>query len=74
MFVWSRWTYSDTSWARIAELVPVVVSSAEAGDEVANRILRGSVLELAESVMAVVKRLGLCGGGIFTMAMITRFV
>ncbi|XP_039116903.1 N-acetyl-D-glucosamine kinase-like isoform X1 [Dioscorea cayenensis subsp. rotundata] len=67
------WTYSDTSWARIAELVPVVVSSAEAGDEVANRILRGSVLELAESVMAVVKRLGLCGGdgkGTFPLVMV----
>ncbi|KAJ0980456.1 hypothetical protein J5N97_008711 [Dioscorea zingiberensis] len=55
------WTYADTSWARIAALVPVVVSSAEDGDEVANKILRHSVLELADSVKAVVQRLRLCG-------------
>ncbi|KAL5795456.1 hypothetical protein ACOSQ2_000276 [Xanthoceras sorbifolium] len=55
------WTYADPSWARIAALVPVVVSCAEAGDEVANRILLDSVQELALSVKAVVQRLGLCG-------------
>ncbi|XP_068656127.1 uncharacterized protein [Aristolochia californica] len=55
------WTYADSSWARIAALVPVVVSSAEAGDQVANQILRDSVKELALSVKAVVQRLGLCG-------------
>ncbi|KAJ0111278.1 hypothetical protein Patl1_01405 [Pistacia atlantica] len=55
------WTYADPSWARIAALVPVVVSCAEAGDEVANKILLDSVQELALSVKAVVKRLGLCG-------------
>ncbi|KAK2662050.1 hypothetical protein Ddye_000624 [Dipteronia dyeriana] len=55
------WTYADPSWARIAALVPEVVSCAEAGDEVANRILRDSVQELALSVKAVVQRLGLCG-------------
>ncbi|GMN27241.1 hypothetical protein TIFTF001_001553 [Ficus carica] len=55
------WTYADPSWARIAALVPVVVSCAEAGDEVANRILYDSVHELASSVRAVVQRLGLCG-------------
>lgn len=59
-----RWTYADPSWARIAALVPVVVSCAEAGDEVANKILLESVQELALSVKAVVKRLGLCGEGI----------
>ncbi|XP_037493380.1 N-acetyl-D-glucosamine kinase, partial [Jatropha curcas] len=32
------WTYADPSWARIAALVPVIVSCAEAGDEEANRI------------------------------------
>ncbi|ERN07672.1 hypothetical protein AMTR_s00155p00052560 [Amborella trichopoda] len=53
------WTYADPSWARIAALVPVVVSCAEAGDEVANRILQDSVQELAASVKAVVQRLGL---------------
>ncbi|KAF3320560.1 N-acetyl-D-glucosamine kinase-like protein [Carex littledalei] len=55
------WTYADASWARIAALVPVVVSSAIEGDEVANKILHESVHELAESVTAVVRRLQLCG-------------
>ncbi|KAM1131359.1 hypothetical protein EV1_045539 [Malus domestica] len=55
------WTYADPSWARIAALVPVVVSCAEAGDEVANNILFDSVQELGLSVKAVVQRLGLCG-------------
>ncbi|KAL5125729.1 N-acetyl-D-glucosamine kinase [Glycine soja] len=55
------WTYADPSWARIAALVPVVVTCAEAGDEVANKILLDSVQELASSVKAVVERLGLCG-------------
>lgn len=59
-----RWTYADPSWARIAALVPVVVSCAEAGDEVANKILQDSVQELALSVKAVVQRLGLCGEGV----------
>lgn len=58
-----RWTYADPSWARIAALVPVVVSCAEAGDEVANKILKEAVQELALSVKAVVQRLGLCGAG-----------
>ncbi|KAF5731361.1 N-acetyl-D-glucosamine kinase-like [Tripterygium wilfordii] len=55
------WTYIDPSWARIAALVPVVVSCAEAGDQVANKILHDSVEELALSVKAVVQRLSLCG-------------
>ncbi|OVA05850.1 ATPase [Macleaya cordata] len=55
------WTYADPSWARIAALVPVVVSCAESGDQVANQILLDSVKDLAESVKAVVRRLGLCG-------------
>jgi len=58
-----RWTYEDPSWARIAALVPVVVTCAEAGDEVANNILLEAVQELASSVKAVVNRLGLCGQG-----------
>ncbi|KAG8659891.1 hypothetical protein MANES_02G090600v8 [Manihot esculenta] len=57
------WTYADPSWARIAALVPVVVSCAEAGDEVANKILQDSVEELALSVKAVVQKLDLCGEG-----------
>lgn len=59
-----RWTYADPSWARIAALVPVVVSCAEAGDEVANKILLDSVQELASSAKAVIQRLGLCGEGV----------
>ncbi|KAL8108476.1 hypothetical protein AgCh_024796 [Apium graveolens] len=55
------WTYADQSWARIAALVPVVVSCAEAGDEIAHQILNDAVQELASSVIAVVKRLGLGG-------------
>ncbi|XP_071689497.1 uncharacterized protein [Rutidosis leptorrhynchoides] len=55
------WTYADPSWARIAALVPVVVSCAEAGDEVANGILLDAVQDLASSIKAVVSRLGLCG-------------
>ncbi|KAG6536239.1 hypothetical protein ZIOFF_001290 [Zingiber officinale] len=55
------WTYADSSWARIAALVPTVVSTAEDGDEVANKILCDSVQELADSIIAVVKRLRLCG-------------
>lgn len=58
-----RWTYSDPSWARIAALVPVVVTCAEGGDEIANKILKNAVQELASSVKAVVRRLQLCGKG-----------
>lgn len=58
-----RWTYADPSWARIAALVPLVVSCAEAGDQIANRILDDAVQELALDVKAVVKRLGLSGPG-----------
>jgi N-acetylglucosamine kinase-like BadF-type ATPase len=53
----------DPSWARIAALVPEVVSCAEAGDQIANKILVDAVQELAISVKAVVQRLSLCGEG-----------
>ncbi|KAJ3678332.1 hypothetical protein LUZ60_002135 [Juncus effusus] len=55
------WTYADSSWARVAALVPVVVTSAIGGDEVANNILHEAVRDLADSVLAVVRRLRLCG-------------
>ncbi|CAM8940424.1 unnamed protein product [Rhodiola kirilowii] len=67
------WTYADPSWARIAALVPVVVSCAEAGDMVAHQILVDSVQELASSVKAVVQRLRLCGEdgkGCFPLVMV----
>lgn len=59
-----RWTYADSSWARIAALVPLVVSCAEAGDQVADEILNNAVQELALSVKAVVQRLYLAGEGV----------
>ncbi|CAN1227839.1 N-acetyl-D-glucosamine kinase [Linum grandiflorum] len=55
------WTYADSSWARIAALVPEVVSCAEDSDEVADKILVNAVQELASSVKAVAERLSLCG-------------
>lgn len=55
------WTYADPSWARIAALVPVVVSCAEDGDQLADEILHNAVQELAISVKAVVQRLRLAG-------------
>ncbi|XP_057819672.1 uncharacterized protein LOC131032653 isoform X2 [Cryptomeria japonica] len=58
---WGRWTYADPSWARIAALVPVVKACAEAGDQVTQKVLRNAVQELADSVKAVVRRLGLSG-------------
>ncbi|KAF3631029.1 S-adenosyl-L-methionine-dependent methyltransferase domain-containing protein [Capsicum annuum] len=58
------WTYVDPSWARIAALVPVVVSCAEDGDDIADEILHNAVQELALSVRAVVQRLHLAGEGL----------
>lgn len=62
-----RWTYADPSWARVAALVPEVVSCAEAGDEVAHKILSDAVEELALTVNAVVQRLGLAGEGVTSL-------
>ncbi|CAN6454688.1 unnamed protein product [Victoria cruziana] len=70
---WLSWAYADQSWARVAELVPTVVASADAGDLVANKILLDSVHELAVSVKAVVQRLGLSGedgSGSFPLVMV----
>lgn len=66
MFLGCRWTYADPSWARIAALVPQVVTCAEAGDEISDKILVDAADDLALSVKAVVQRLGLCGKGDFT--------
>lgn len=55
------WVYEDTSWARVSALVPVVKSCARDGDTVARGLLENSVSELACSVKAVVKALGLDG-------------
>lgn len=59
-----RWTYADSSWARIAALVPLVVTCAEAGDQIADEILNHAVQDLALSVKAVVQRLHLAGEGV----------
>ncbi|PSS02727.1 N-acetyl-D-glucosamine kinase [Actinidia chinensis var. chinensis] len=67
------WTYADPSWACMAALVPVVVSCAEAGDQIANKILEDAAQELALSVKAVVKRLclgGADGNGSFPVVMV----
>ncbi|XP_050221792.1 uncharacterized protein LOC126671985 [Mercurialis annua] len=67
------WTYADPSWARIAALVPEVVSCAEAFDQVANKILFDAVQELALSVKAVAEKLSLCGedgNGSFPVVMV----
>eukprot|EP00258_Populus_trichocarpa_P051464 XP_024467483.1 N-acetyl-D-glucosamine kinase isoform X1 [Populus trichocarpa] len=67
------WTYADPSWARIAALVPEVVSCAEACDQVATKILVNAVQDLALSVKAVVQRLQLCGedgNGSFPVVMV----
>lgn len=40
-----------------------MVSCAESGDQIANKILVDAVQELALSVKAVVQRLSLCGAG-----------
>jgi N-acetylglucosamine kinase-like BadF-type ATPase len=58
-----RWVYSDTAWARVAALVPIVKSCAKAGDQVAIGVLEHAVEELACSVKAVVRKLNLNGIG-----------
>lgn len=60
-----RWTYTDRSWARIAALVPEVVSCAKDGDQIAHEILVDAVKELAIAVKAVIERLCLCGEGAY---------
>lgn len=47
-----------------------MVSSAIEGDEVANKILHESVCDLADSVIAVVRRLQLCGEGVVIIFLI----
>ncbi|EXB75222.1 hypothetical protein L484_026004 [Morus notabilis] len=67
------WTYTDQSWARIAALVPEVVSCAEDGDQIAHEILVDAVNELAIAVKAVIERLCLCGedrSGSFPVVMV----
>jgi N-acetylglucosamine kinase-like BadF-type ATPase len=51
------WTYSDLSWARFAELAPLVVQCAKAQDAVALQIVEETALGLAAAVEAVIRRL-----------------
>ncbi len=52
------WTYREVfDWQRFAALVPVVSESAHTGDEVARDILRRAAQHLADSALAVVRRL-----------------
>jgi N-acetylglucosamine kinase-like BadF-type ATPase len=60
---YGRWVYKDTSWARIASVVPVVKACAAAGDAEARKVLTLAVEGLATSVRAVVNRLNLAGKG-----------
>lgn len=53
------WVYADLTWARFAELAPVVVRCAEAGDEAAVAIIAETGAALAAAVAAVVHGLGL---------------
>ncbi|MCB0063371.1 MAG: hypothetical protein KDE19_14720 [Caldilineaceae bacterium] len=51
------WAYENYSWARIAELAPVVVECAQQQDEVAGRIIAEQAIDLAAAVEFVVRGL-----------------
>ncbi len=53
------WAYSDLSWARIADLAPVVTECAQQKDEVASRIIAEAAIDLAAAVEVVVRGLDL---------------
>ncbi len=53
------WAYSDLSWARIAELGPLVVECAQAGDPVALSIIEEAAVDLAAAVEHIVRNLNL---------------
>lgn len=53
------WAYSDLSWARIAELAPVVVECAQQKDPVAGSIIAEAAVDLAAAVELVVRGLGM---------------
>ncbi len=52
-----RWTYDDISWNRIAEIAPLALQEAQAGDQVALHILRVATSDLALAVESVARRL-----------------
>lgn len=53
------WAYSDLSWARIAELSPLVVECAQQNDPVAVAIIEEAAVDLAAAVEHVVRNLNL---------------
>jgi N-acetylglucosamine kinase-like BadF-type ATPase len=53
------WVYVDLTWARFAELAPVVVMCADSGDVAAQSIVNQTAHGLAEAVAPVVRGLGL---------------
>ncbi len=53
------WAYSDLSWARIAELAPLVAEVAQQKDPVATRIIEEAAIDLAAAVEVVVRGLDL---------------
>ena len=54
-----HWAYSDLSWARIAELAPLVAEVAQQKDPVATRIIEEAAIDLAAAVEVVVRGLDL---------------
>jgi N-acetylglucosamine kinase-like BadF-type ATPase len=56
------WAYADLTWARFADLAPVVVHCAETGDEAAVAIIEQTAAALAAAVTAVVRGLQLDEG------------
>ena len=57
----SRWAYSDTTWANLAALAPIVVRSCNEGDAAAMAIIAEAAAELLGSVRAVVAKGGFAG-------------
>ncbi|MEZ4864756.1 MAG: BadF/BadG/BcrA/BcrD ATPase family protein [Caldilineaceae bacterium] len=53
------WAYADLSWARIAELAPLVVECAQQNDPVAQTIIQEAAIDLAAAVEVVVRNLHL---------------
>jgi N-acetylglucosamine kinase-like BadF-type ATPase len=54
-----NWTYRDLTWARFADLAPIVMQCAETGDESARHILSQTAQGLGEAIVAVVTGLAL---------------
>jgi len=53
------WAYGDLSWARIAELAPVVIECAQQKDPIASTIADEAAVDLAAAVELVVRGLGM---------------